>query len=114
MDHPRSPKSNFTINSSQVAVSGSDTDEIIGGFHTRVLPANEKEVLLVLGTADTTVNNTEADYIIGGSKASNANLVVLSPARLKGTLVKKAFIGGNYIKATGHPGGGPASLIIQL
>ena len=33
----------------------------------------------------------------------------LSPARLKGTLVKKAFIGGNYIKATGHPGGGPAS-----
>lgn len=108
------PKSNFTINSSQVAVSGVTLDEIIGGFHTRVLPANEKEVLLVLGTADTTVNNTEADYIIGGSKASNANLVVFESGTLKttlheGTLVKKAFIGGNYIKATGHPGGGPAS-----
>ncbi len=78
------PKSNFTINSSQVAVSGVTLDEIIGGFHTRVLPANEKEVLLlVLGTADTTVNNTEADYIIGGSKASNANLVVFESGTLK-------------------------------
>ncbi len=48
-----------------------------------MLPANEKEVLLVLGTADTTVNNTEADYIIGGSKASNANLVVFESGTLK-------------------------------
>lgn len=108
------PTSNFTIDSSQVDVSEVTLDEVIGGFHTRVLPANEKEVLLVLGTADTAVNNTVADYIIGGSKASNANLVVFESGTLKttlheGTLVKKAFIGGNYIKATGHPGGGPAS-----
>lgn len=107
------PTSPSTESSSNISVSGVTLDEIIGGFHARSIPQNPQNADLILKGSNTFVNGVTADYLVGGSKASNAtNLFLLSEAlhtTVEGkTTLTKGFIGGNYTKATGKPGGGPA------
>lgn len=88
-------------------------DEVIGGSQARTQKEKDKEALLHIGSSTLEAKNITADRIIGGSKNSNSDKVNLSTDKIKTTLsnviVKKDFVGGNLLKATGQGGGGPAT-----
>lgn len=88
-------------------------DEVIGGSQARTQKEKDKEALLHIGSSTLEAKYITADRIIGGSKNSNSDKVNLSTDKIKTTLsnvtVKKDFVGGNLLKATGQGGGGPAT-----
>lgn len=98
-------------NVSITVTKGTTIDEVIGGSQART--QKDKEALLHIGSSTLEANNITADRIIGGSKNTNSDKVNLSTDKIKTTLsnvtVKKDFVGGNLLKATGQGGGGPAT-----
>lgn len=90
---------------------GTTIDEVIGGSQARA--QKDKEALLHIGSSTLEAEYITADRIIGGSKNANSDKVNLSTDKIKTTLsnvtVKKDFVGGNLLKATGLGGGGPAT-----
>ncbi len=107
-----------TASSNITATSGA-FDEIIGGNHIKQ-PAGgtqESPVLVSIGNTQTTINGTSGvQYIIGGSKANNAHVMLNNGATSltitggSDLAVKGMVIGGSYVKATGNPGGGTAAV----
>ena len=92
---------------------GTTIDEVIGGSQARTQKETDKEALLHIGSSTLEAEYITADRIIGGSKNANSDKVNLSTDKIKTTLsnvtVKKDFVGGNLLKATGLGGGGPAT-----